>query len=322
MKASKHMSDTPTDLNLDQIMAHFATDEAARAFLEGVRWPNGPICPHCGNADRAAIYDIAENAEAGVRAGLRECKACGEQFTVTVGTIFESSHIPLRKWLVAWYMLCASKKGISAQMQRMLSIGSYRTAWSMMHRIRYALRDPVFADKLGAGGGTVEADETYVGGKVRGMGRAYKGNKTPVVALVERGGRVRSRTIRKVTGETLKKVLTDRVDPSAHLMTDELAAYKKPGKHFASHESVNHSQGEYARGRAHTNTVEGYFSLLKRGVVGTFHHVSEQHLDLYLSEFDFRYTHRDDTDGARTVAGLKKVEGKRLMLRRPKPPAN
>lgn len=319
MKANKHMSDTPNDLNLDQIMAHFATDEAARAFLEGVRWPNGPVCPHCGNADRAAIYDIAENAASEVRAGLRECKACGEQFTVTVGTIFESSHIPLRKWLVAWYMLCSSKKGISAlQMQRMLGIGSYRTAWSMMHRIRYALRDPVFADKLGVGGGTVEADETYVGGKVRGMGRAYKGNKTPVVALVERGGRVRSRTVGKVTGETLKKVLTERVDPSAHLMTDELPAYRKPGKHFASHQSVNHSAGEYARGKAHTNTVEGYFSLLKRGVVGTFHHVSEQHLDLYLSEFDFRYTHRDDTDGARTVAGLKKVEGKRLMLRRPK----
>lgn len=179
------------------------------------------------------------------------------------------------------------------------------------------LRDPIFADKLGEQGGIVEADETYVGGKVKGMGRAYKGNKTPVVSLVERGGRVRSRTVKKVTGETLKKVLTDHVDPSANLMTDDLPAYRKPGKGFASHEAVNHSAGEYARGSAHTNTVEGYFSLLKRGVVGTFHHVSEQHLDLYLSEFDFRYTNRYVTDGARTVAGLKKVEGKRLYLRRP-----
>jgi transposase-like protein len=315
---SKKKANTAPDLSLIEIMARFSTDDAARTYLESVRWPEGPVCPHCGNCDRATIYDIAANAESEVRPGLRECKACGDQFTVTVGTIFESSHIPLRKWLIAWYMLCSSKKGISAlQMQRMLEIGSYRTAWSMMHRIRYALRDPVFADKLGSGGGTVEADETYVGGKVRGMGRAYKGNKTPVVALVERGGRVRSRTVKKVTGETLKRVLTDRVDASANLMTDDLPAYRKPGKHFASHESVNHSAGEYVRGNAHTNTVEGYFSLLKRGVVGTFHHVSEQHLDLYLSEFDFRYTHRHDTDGARTVAGLKKVEGKRLLLRRP-----
>ena len=322
-KARKTSSVKADDLTLDAIMARFNTDEAARAFLEGVRWPNGPECPHCGNGDRATIYDLTANADTEVRPGLRECKACGSQFTVTVGTIFESSHIPLRKWLIAWYMLCSSKKGISAlQMKRMLDIGSYRTAWSMMHRIRYALRDPIFTDKLGNKGGTVEADETYVGGKIRGMGRAYKGNKTPVVALVERGGRVRSRTVKKVTGETLKKVLSEHIDPSANLMTDEHPGYKKPGKQFASHQSVNHGAGEYVRGDAYTNTVEGYFSLLKRGVVGTFHHVSEQHLDLYLSEFDFRYTHRDATDGARTVAGLKKIEGKRLMLRRPKSSVN
>jgi transposase-like protein len=311
------MPSTPRNLTLDQIMAHFGTDEAAREYLEAVRWPNGPVCPHCGNSDSARLYDIAANPEKKIRAGLRECKDCHEQFTVTVGTIFEKSKIPLRKWLVAWYMLCSSKKGISAlQIQRMLEIGSYRSAWFMMHRIRYALRDPVFADKLGGGGGTVEADETYVGGKVRGMGRAYKGNKTPVVALVERGGRVRSRSVGTVTGQTLKRVLDEHLDPSAHLMTDDLAAYRKAGKRFASHRSVNHSAGEYARGDAHTNTVEGYFSLLKRGVVGTFHHISRQHMDQYLAEFDFRYSHREATDGARTLAGLRKVEGKRLMLRR------
>lgn len=310
------MSTTPQELTLDQIMAHFNTDEAAREYLESVRWPDGPVCVHCGNVDAATIYDIAPNPDKKIRAGLRECKACGEQFTVTVGTIFEKSKVPLRKWLVAWYLLCSSKKGISAlQIQRMLSLGSYRTAWFMMHRIRYALRDPVFADKLGNGGGTVEADETYVGGKVKGKGRAYKGNKTAVVALVERGGRVRSRSVGKVTGATLKQALDDNLDPMAHLITDDLSAYKKPAKRFASHLSVNHSAGEYVRGDTHTNTVEGYFSLFKRGVNGTFHHIGTQYMDQYLAEFDFRYSHRDITDGARTVAGLKKVEGKRLMLR-------
>jgi transposase-like protein len=310
---------TPPDLTLDQIMAHFNTDETARAYLEGVRWPQGPVCAHCGNADSARIYEIAANPAKKIRAGLRECKECGGQFTVTMGTIFEDSHIPLRKWLVAWYMLCSSKKGISAlQMQRMLALGSYRSAWFMMHRIRFALRDPVFTDKLGGGGGIVEADETYVGGKVRGKGRAYKGNKTPVVALVERGGRVRSRSVATVTGATLRQVLDEHLDPSAHLMTDDLAAYRKPGKKFASHQSVNHSAKEYVRGDAHTNTVEGYFSLFKRGVMGTFHHLGAQYMDQYLAEFDFRYSHRAISDGARTTAGLKKVDGKRLMLRKSK----
>lgn len=312
-------TETPQDLTLDQIMAHFGTDEAAREYLEAARWPDGPVCPHCGNADRTRIYDIAPNAAKKIRAGLRECKECAGSFTVTVGTIFEKSHIPLRKWLVAWYMLCTSKKGVSAlQIQRMLDIGSYRSAWFMMHRIRYALRDPVFADKLGGGGGTVEVDETYVGGKVRGMGRAYKGNKTPVVALVERGGRVRSRSVGKVTGETLRQVLNEHLDPSANLMTDDLPAYRKPGKRFASHQSVNHSAGEYVRGAAHTNTVEGYFSLFKRGVNGTFHHIGQEYMDQYLAEFDFRYNHRSISDGARTIVGLKKVDGKRLMLRQPR----
>ncbi len=312
------MPKTPENLTLNQIMAHFATDEAAREYLEASRWPNGPVCPHCGNANRKTIYDIAPNPAKKVRVGLRECKACSGSFTVTVGTIFEKSHIPLRKWLIAWYMLCTSKKGVSAhQIMRMLDIGSYRSAWFMMHRIRYALRDPVFADKLGGGGGTVEADETFVGGKVKGRGRAYKGNKTPVVALVERGGRVRSSAVKNVTGKTLRRVLNEHLDPSANLMTDDWRAYRKPGTRFASHQTVNHSVGEYVRGDVHTNTVEGYFSLFKRGVNGTFHHIGHQYMDQYLAEFDFRYNHRKVTDGERTLAGLKKVEGKRLMLRRP-----
>ncbi len=312
------MTVTPTNLTLEQIMAHFATDDAARKYLETVRWPSGPTCPHCGNAEQKRIYDIAANPAKKIRAGLRECAECGGSFTVTVGTIFEDSHIPLRKWLIAWYMLCTSKKGVSAlQIQRMLEIGSYRSAWFMMHRIRYALRDPAFADKLGGGGGTVEADETYIGGKVKGKGRAYKGNKTPVVALVERGGRVRSGSVRMVTGETLKRVLDEHLDPSAHLMTDELAIYRKPSKRFASHRTVNHSAGEYVRGDVHTNTVEGYFSLFKRGVHGVFHHIGHHYIDQYLAEFDFRYNYRGVTDGERTFAALKKAPGKRLMLHRP-----
>ena len=282
--------------------------------------------PHCGNADREKLYDLAANPAKKIRDGLRECKECGEQFTVTVGTIFERSKVPLRKWLVAWYLLCTSKKGISAhQIMRMLGLGSYRTAWFMMHRIRFALRDPIFADKLGAGGGTVEADETYVGGKPRAYapkGKRGRGTKkTAVVALVERGGNVRSQSVANVTGKTLKKVLAEHVDPSANLMTDEFASYTGPGAAFASHQTVRHNTKEYVRGDAHTNTVEGYFSLFKRGVDGTFHHISKQHIDQYLAEFDFRYNHRDVNDGERTVAGLRKVEGKRLMLRRPSGPA-
>jgi transposase-like protein len=325
------MTATPPDLTLDQINTQFSTDETARAYLEAVRWPNGPVCAHCGNSAPGTIYDIAANPAKKVRAGLRECKACGEQFTVTVGTIFEKSKIPLRKWLIAWYLLCTSKKGISAhQIMRMLDIGSYRSAWFMMHRIRYALRDPVFADKLGEGGGTVEADETYIGGKPRrrnrdvasasnrgkkweGSGRSTK--KTPVMALVERGGRVRSQTVKNATSKTIKKVLKEHLDPSAHLITDEWKAYKGPAKDFASHSTVNHGEYEYVRGTTHTNTIEGYFSLFKRGLHGTFHHVGTHYLDQYLAEFDFRYSNRHVNDGQRTVAGLQKVEGKRLMLR-------
>ena len=307
------MVSTPDDLTLDQIMCHFATDDAAREYLESARWPNGPVCAHCGETEKVTRLKGKSH-----RAGLFQCNACKEQFTVTVGTVFEKSKIPLRKWLVAWYMLCSSKKGVSAlQIQRMLDIGSYRSAWFMMHRIRYALRNPVFADKLGGNGGTVEVDETYVGGKVKGMGRAYKGNKIPVVSLVERGGRVRSQSVSKVTGNTLKKALADHLDPSAHLITDDLAGYRKPGRQYASHRTVNHSAKEYVRGDVHTNTVEGYFSLFKRGVNGVFHHFGHQYMDQYLSEFDFRYNTRHMTDGQRTVAGISQVGGKRLLLKRP-----
>ena len=306
----------PEGLTLDAIQSHFSTDEQAREYLESVRWEHGRYCPHCGNADEKRIYAITANVAKKVRAGLFECAECDKQFTVTVGTIFEDTKIPLRKWLVAWYLLCASKKGISAlQIQRMLGLGSYRTAWFMMHRIRYALRNPSFSDKLS---GTIEADETYIGGTVRGVKRGYRGNKTPVVALVERNGRARSMVIEHITGANLRQALNEHVDRKSRLMTDERPAYKGPGHRFKSHEAVNHSAGEYVRGDVHTNTVEGYFSILKRGIVGTFHHIEGPYIPQYLAEFDFRYNTRKETDGVRTRLALRKASGKRLMLRRSK----
>jgi transposase-like protein len=280
------------------------------------------MCPHCGNADSDRVYSIEANPEKNIRAGLYECAECGKQFTVTVGTIFERTKIPLRKWLVAWYLLCSSKKGISAaQLQRNLGLGSYRTAWHMLHRIRYALRDPVFQDKLGGrnGGGFVEADETWIGGKAKGKGRGYTDNKTAVMSVVERGGRVRSTAIGKVTGENLREVLDGQVHPQATLVTDEHAGYIAPGRDFRSHETVNHSRREYVRGEVHTNTVEGFFANLKRGIGGIYHHVGSHYLAQYLGEFDFRYNTRHLTDGQRTVVGLQRAEGKRLMLRRSSP---
>src|SRR5438552_11858826 len=222
----RKMPVTPVELSLDQIMAHFATDESARNYLEAVRWPNGPECPHCGNNDAQGIYEIAPNPEHGVRAGLRQCKECGKQFTVTVGTIFEDSHIPLRKWLVAWYMLCSSKKGISAlQIQRMLGLGSYRTALFMMHRIRYALAHPAFTGMLK---GVVEVDETYVGGKATGSGkrgRSQDSNKTCVVSLVQRGGQARSFVLDRVTAENLHRKIDEHVMEGSVVVNDDYSGY-------------------------------------------------------------------------------------------------
>ncbi len=311
----KNLLPTPDDLTLDEIMQRFSTDDTAREYLESILWPSGPVCPHCKNADAKRIWPIKANTDKKVRPGLYQCGECDKQFTCTVGTIFEDSHIPLRKWLVAWYMMASSKKGISSlQLQRILGLGSYRTALFMTHRIRHALRDPDVQSKLA---GIVEADETYIGGRTTGKGRHYMGNKVPVVALVERGGRVRSQVVKYVTGKNLKTVLHNHVEPSATIMTDENQGYIKATKQFAGHHAVNHSAGEYARGLAHVNGAESFFSLLKRGVVGTFHHVSEQHLPLYLAEFNHRHDNRKVTDGERTVRGLRKATGKRLTYQEP-----
>ena len=233
------------DLTLIKIIDQFPTNETAREHLESIRWKDGIVCPHCKCSDQTRFSTIAANTEKKVRAGLRWCASCEKQFTVTIGTIFEDSHIPLRKWLIAWYLICSSKKGISSlQLQRNLELGSYHTALFMTHRIRFALKDPSFSDKLT---GTIEADETYVGGKTRGQGRHFMGNKTPVVSLVERSGRKRSFVMKRVTGKNLKQVLRQHVDPSATVMTDDFRGYRRAAAGFKSHQTVNHSAGEYVR---------------------------------------------------------------------------
>jgi transposase-like protein len=313
---------TPQNLSLSEIMDRFHTDLAAREYLEAIRWPNGPVCPHCNNHEKP-IWTVKANAQSKVREGLRECSVCKLQFTVTVNTIFEDSKIPLRKWLVAWYLLCSSKKGISAlQIQRTLGLGSYRTAWMMMHKIRYALKDPVFFEKLS---GTVEVDETYIGGKPRpqrGVVRrpGPRGTKAPVVALVERGGNVRTLAVPNVTHKNIDQFIHEGICKSAVVNTDEAQIYRPLFKPWKEHQKVFHGVKEYARTNkdgsiSHVNTCESFFSLIKRGVYGAFHHVSREHLHRYCDEFSFRWNHRIITDGERMVEGLKRTEGKRLTYK-------
>jgi transposase-like protein len=289
------------------------TEEQARDYLEKIRWPQGVACPHCGGTERNSKLQGKAH-----RAGVWKCGDCREQFTVTVGTIMHRSHIPLSKWVMAFHMMCSSKKGVSAhQLWRNLGFGSYRTAWHMAHRIRLAMREEPLASMLS---GTIEADETYIGGKKRKphrkLGRPSPKDKAPVLALVERKGRVRARAVANVTSQTLKQVVREHCDPSSsRLMTDEYASYRRVGREFVSHETVCHSAGEYARGDVHTNTVEGFFAILKRGVNGTFHSVSRQHLQRYLDEFSFRYNHRWVEDDARAEEAIRGGDGKRLVYR-------
>ena len=315
----KSMLPTPDDLTLDEIQSRFGTDEKARQYLEEIRWEFGIECPHCKNSKQNRIWKIEPNPEKGIRAGLYQCAKCKKQFTVTVGTIFEDSHISLRKWLVAWYLLCSSKKGISSlQIQRMLGLGSYRTAQFMMHRIRYALAQPEFTTYLK---GVVEVDETYIGGKAPGSGktgRSMDSNKACVVSLVQRGGQARSFVLDRVTAENLHRKIDEHVMEGSVVVTDDYRGYWNMPPVY-DHKSIKHSQKKYVRREkdlnVHTNTVESKFSLLKRGIVGTFHQVSKKHLPLYLAEFDHRFNHRKVSNGERTVSALKLAEGKRLTLR-------
>jgi len=296
-------------INLHELASHFNNEDAARQLLEHLRWPSGPVCPHCGATDVYRLEGKATSTKP-VRKGVLKCKACRKQFTVTVGTIFEDSHIPLHKWLLAIQLLCSSKKGMSAhQLHRILSV-TYKSAWFMAHRIRYAMSQPPLAKLQGI----IEADETYIGGKAHGKRGRGAENKIPVFALVERNGDVRSFKTERVTAKNLKGIIREHVDKSATIMTDEFLAYKGLGREF-NHQTVNHGIGEYVNGLAHTNTAEGYFSLIKRGIVGVYHHVSSKHLSLYLDEFNFRYNGRKLNDSSRTLSAIASTEGKRLMLR-------
>lgn len=289
----------------------FKDDEAARKHLEAIRWPNGPVCPHCGGIERNSLLNGSSH-----RSGLYFCGDCRTQFTVTVGTVFERSKIPLHKWVLATHLLCASKKGMSSkQIERMLGV-TYKTAWFMTHRIREAMTGNP-SSLLGSGGGTVEADETYWGNK-KEYGKGPKGwhHKMKVLSLVERNGEARSFHVPSVNSKTLKPILQAQIAKEASVMTDDAVVYRSAARGFASHQSVNHSIGEYSRVGAHTNTVESYFSLLKRGLIGTFHHVGEQHLQRYVKEFDFRWNHRKITDAERAAFALKGISGKRLTYRR------
>jgi len=312
---------TPDAINLSTLAKHFSDEEAAYRLVERMRWPHGPICPHCGIVDHA-YYLEPQSGHRKTSTGkdsyrrVYKCAECRKQFSVLVGTIFEDSKVPLSKWLLATHMLTAGKNGVAAlELQRVLGV-TYKTAWFMAHRIRYAMGQSPLKEKLS---GVVEADETYIGGVEKGKrGRPGKDSKkTPVVSLVERDGNVRSQVVTDVSGKNLKEVLTRNIEPEAALMTDSFRAYKEPGKSFASHETVDHGKDEYVRGEVHTNTVEGFFSQLKRSIDGTHHHVSEKHLDNYLNEFDFRYNSRKMKDGERTELAIQKVAGKRLMYKEP-----
>lgn len=308
-----------TDLTAD----HFQDPESARVYLEHIRWPDGPICAHCGHTKS---YPLVSKK---VRTGLYKCAKCRKQFSVTVGTLFEGSHVPLHKWLLAVHYLSASKKGVSShQLHRMLGV-TYKTAWFMAHRIREAMADPVFLGELGGIGGVIEVDETYIGPEAKKMnkvqrarfkGKSLKGGaqRQKVVALVERGGRVRSFHVQSVSASTLRPILVKQISADSRIITDELSAYGRWVKEFfVDHLTVNHREGEYGRGPIHTNTIENYFSIFKRGLRGVYQHVSDKHLRRYCGEFDFRYGTRDLTDAERAAIALRGIAGKRITFREP-----
>jgi transposase-like protein len=290
----------------------FHNEDAARQWLEARVWPSGPICPHCGTIDQATRLQGKTT-----RPGLHQCNACREPFTVTVKTLYERSKVPLHKWLHATHLLMASKKGMSAlQIGRMLGL-SKKTAWFVCHRIRESLRDAP-KGQLGGGGKAVEADESYIGGRAKNRAHREPAPKKTVFTLVERGGEVRTQPVRDVSAKTLKPIITENINKASTLMTDEALVYEKIGEAFVAHGTVNHSANEYARAEwFHTNNAENYFSILKRGINGIYHHVSEQHLHRYCGEFDYRYNNRKISDAERMHKSVGGIVGKRLTYRRP-----
>jgi transposase-like protein len=297
----------------------FTDANEAREHLERLYWPDGVACRHCGNADPTRISKLAGKS---TRPGVHWCNECDKPFTVTVGTVMEDSKIPLNKWVLAYHLMASSKKGMSAhQLHRMLGV-TYKSAWFLAHRIRESMNgaDP---SPIGGTGKVVEAYETYVGGKAKNRAYNPEPKKHIVMSLVERGGEVRSFHVKNATAKTLRETAIKIASRKSYLMTDENTAYTKLGKEFSGHGTVNHSADEYVRlgGFVHVNSAENYFSIFKRGVIGTFHHVSEAHLHRYLAEFDFRYNNRSGLgvkDEARAVKAVMGAEGKRLTYRQPR----
>jgi len=312
------------NMNTDLTNPIFHDEAAARAHLEAQRWPDGPVCPHCGTVGEATRLGGEAH-----RPGLLECRPCRRQFSVTVGTVFERSHVPLNKWVLAVHLMTASKKGISAhQMHRTIGV-TYKTAWFMAHRIREAMTDPN-PSPIGGEGKIVEADEAYLG-KVetpiashQRQGRPYlkrdiSKQKRPIVALVERGGEVRAMHTPIVTGKNIRDALVRNADRRSRLHTDESRLYIKVGEEYWTHETVMHGAKEYTRGDVTTNSVEGFFGVLKRGMKGIYQHCGEQHFQRYINEFQFRYNHRVKLgvgDTERALIALRDIEGKRLTYRR------
>ena len=322
------------------IAPQYQNEDTAREYLESQLWPSGPFCPHCGVTENIYKMESKPDSKHQLRKGVYKCGGCRKQFTVTVGTIFEDSHIPLHKWLLGIHLMCSSKKGVSAlQLQRELwgenpekkdkqgrprLNGSYRTAWFMCHRIRWAMtQSPIAESVMKKLSGIVEVDETYVGGKEKSQrGLPKNSKKVPVLALLERGGNVRSFPLERATVKNIRPILKSHVDPSSHLVTDDSTIYYMMREDFAGHHTVKHTLKEYARREENfnvtTNTVESFFALLKRSNYGIHHHMSRKYLGSYCAERDFVYNGRKLTDDQRTEKAVKASRGKRLMLNGPK----
>jgi transposase-like protein len=303
------------------------TEGNARQILESIRWPEGTVCPKCGEIGNSKQLKPRQDSKKPVRNGVWKCYGCKEQFSVTVGTVFEDSHIPLHRWLLTAYLMNASKKGMSAhQIHRMLGI-SYKTVWFMCHRLRFAMSQHGMIEKLK---GVVEIDEVWIGPKEKGTGLRGVGSveskKRPVVALMERtenGSRVRSFPVERVTLENIRPIMKEHVEVGTNIQTDEATVYHWIHDDFPNHDIVTHKKKQYSYrtddGRhVTTNTVEGYFGLIRRGVFGTYHHWGRGYLQQYMNEFDFRYNNRKVNDSERTMLMLKATEGKRLTLREPR----
>ena len=301
---------------------YFHVEADAFAHLEAIVWPEGPTCPHCGECERIGVLNgvrskhSKKNPQGVLRHGLKKCYFCRKQFTVRVGTVFESSHVPLTKWLQAAYLMMSSKKGISAkQLERTLEV-TYKTAWFMAHRLREAMRSGDLDIPFGSGGGVVEIDETYVGGKTT---RKNWKAKTPMLTLVDRdSGRSKSFVLKRATKAEILPIIRENLADEARVVTDEYGVYQNLDTEYM-HAFVTHSKGEYGRGIIHTNTVEGYYSVFKKGMRGVYQHCGRKHLHRYAAEFDFRYSNREaagTNDMERTDAALAGIVGKRLTYRR------